>query len=102
MGVAAQHSLFFGGASGGRHFDEFVILSDADFDCLRDQLTKVGVHLAGTPASGERLRNLRRSYEPFLEGLSHSLMMPLPLLWSGLLPKDNCQSSPRGFGEAHL
>jgi Ion channel len=77
-------------------------LRDAEFDRMRGQLAVVGVRLVDTPVSRERLRALRRSYEPYLFGLSRLLMMPLPP-WSNELPlKDNWQTSPRGFEEAHF
>jgi hypothetical protein len=69
---------------------------------MRDQLAGVGVRLVDTPASRERLRALRRSYEPYLFGLSRMLMMPLPAWWNELPPKDNWQTSPRGLDEAHF
>jgi hypothetical protein len=77
-------------------------LSDAEYEGMRDQLAAVGVHLTDTPASRERLRALRRSYEPYVLGLSRVLLMPLPAWWNERPPKDNWQSSPRGLEEAHL
>jgi hypothetical protein len=77
-------------------------LCDAEFDRMRDQLAVVGVRLVDTPASRERLRALRRSYEPYLFGLSRMLMMPLPPWWNERPPKDNWQTSPRGLEDAHL
>jgi Ion channel len=77
-------------------------LRDAEFDRMRDQLAVVGVRLVDTPASRERLRALRRSYEPYLFGLSRMLMMPLPPWWNERQPKDNWQTSPRGVADAHF
>src|SRR5262245_6507858 len=77
-------------------------LRDAEFDRMRDQLAVVGVRLLDTRASRERLRALRQSYEPYLFGLSRILMMPLPPWWNELPVKDNWQTSPRGFEEAHF
>jgi Ion channel len=77
-------------------------LPDAEVDRMRDQLAAVGVHLVDTPVSRERLRELRRSYEPYLFGLSRILMMPLPPWWSERPSKDNWQASPRGAAEAHF
>jgi hypothetical protein len=77
-------------------------LRDAEFDRMRDQLAVVGVRLVDTPASRERLRVLRRSYEPYLFGLSRMLLMPLPPWWNERPPKDNWQTSPRGLADAHL
>ena len=77
-------------------------LPDAEFDRMRDQLAVVGVRLVDTPASRERLRALRRSYEPYLFGLSRMLLMPLPPWWNERPPKDNWQTSPRGLADAHF
>ena len=77
-------------------------LRDAEFDRMRDQLTVVGVRLVDTPASRERLRALRRSYEPYLFRLSRMLMMPLPPWWNERPPRDNWQTSPRGLADAHF
>jgi ion channel len=77
-------------------------LPDAAFDGMRDQLAARGVRLVDTPEARERLRDLRRSYEPYLFGLSRILMMPLPPWWNELPVKDNWQTSPRGLAEAHL
>jgi len=77
-------------------------LTDAQFDRMRDQLATVGVRVVDTPEARERLRAIRKSYEPDLFGLSRMLMMPLPPWWNERSPKDNWQSSPRGLAEAHL
>jgi hypothetical protein len=77
-------------------------LGDVEYERMRDQLAAAGVHLADTPAFRERLRSLRRSYEPYLLGLSRVLLMPLPAWWSERPPKDNWQTSPHGLEEAHL
>jgi hypothetical protein len=77
-------------------------LVDADFERMRNQLAAVGVCLADTPAARDRLRTLRRSYEPYLVGLSRTLLMPLPPWWKERPEKDNWQSSPGGIEEAHF
>ena len=77
-------------------------LNDAQFDRMRDQLATVGVRVVDTPEARDRLRAIRKSYEPYLFGLSRMLMMPLPPWWNERPPKDNWQSSPRGLAEAHL
>src|SRR5262249_41711847 len=46
-------------------------LCDAEFDRMRDQLATVGLSLVDTAEARERLRAMRRSYEPYLFGLSH-------------------------------
>jgi hypothetical protein len=77
-------------------------LCDADFDLMRDHLATVGVRLVDTPDSRERLRAMRRSYEPYLLGLSRLLLMPLPPWWNKRSQKDNWQASPRGLADAHF
>ena len=77
-------------------------LSDAEYDRMRDQLATVGVRLVDTPDARERLRAIRQSYEPYLLGLSTTLMMPLPRWWNERTPRDNWQTSPRGFADAHF
>ena len=77
-------------------------LRDTEFERMRDQLAAVGVRLVDTPDSRERLRAMRRSYEPYLFGLSRILLMPLPPWWKEVPPKDNWQTSPRGLEEAHF
>jgi len=77
-------------------------LRDAEFDRMRDQLATVGLSLADTAHARERLRAMRRSYEPYLFGLSRMLMMPLPPWWNERPPKDNWQTSPRGLADAHF
>ena len=77
-------------------------LSDVEFERMRDHLAIVGVRLVDTSDSRQRLRAMRRSYEPYLFGLSQALMMPLPAWWHERAPKDNWQSSPRGLADAHF
>jgi hypothetical protein len=77
-------------------------LPDVEFERMRDELAAAGVRLVDTPDSRARLRAIRRSYEPYLCGLSSMLMMPLPPWWNDRIPKDNWQSSPRGLEDAHL
>ena len=60
---------------------------------LRAMLTEAGVALRNEAGDDSNLADLRAMYEPYVEGLSHFLMMPLP----GWLPKpratDNWQTS---------
>jgi ion channel len=77
-------------------------LPDTEFERMRDQLAAAGVRITDTPAARNRLRALRRSYEPYLVGLSRILVMPLPPWWNERPPTDNWQTSPHGREEAHL
>ena len=74
-------------------------LNAADLDELRRELEAAGLILRRSADADARLAALRRSYEPFVAGLSRSLMMPLPP-WRRQRPaKDNWETSPR---RAHL
>jgi hypothetical protein len=77
-------------------------LPDREFDRMRDHLAAVGLRLTDTPSARERLSALRRSYEPYVLGLSRALLMPLPPWWNERQAKDNWQTSPRGLEEAHF
>jgi hypothetical protein len=77
-------------------------LPDEQYDRLRDQLAAAGVGLVNTPASREKLKRMRSSYDPYLLALSRTLVMPLPPWWIERQRKDNWQTSPRGLAEAHF
>jgi hypothetical protein len=77
-------------------------LPDGQYDRMRDQLRAAGVPLVDTPTSREKLNRMRLSYEPYLFGLSRTLVMPLPPWWMERQQKDNWQTSPRGLAEAHF
>lgn len=57
-------------------------LPPRDFERLCAILTPVGVHFCATAAgaqeAGIRLRELRETYEPYVQGLSQRLLLPLP------------------------
>jgi len=77
-------------------------LSPQDLEELRRQLEEVGLKPARSAEANLRLTELRRSYEPYILGLSHTLLMPAPA-WLRRTPlKDNWQSSPKGAAGAHL
>ena len=68
---------------------------------LRRQLEEVGLKPARSAEATLRLTELRRSYEPYILGLSHRLLMPAPS-WLRRTPvKDNWQTSPKGAAGAH-
>jgi hypothetical protein len=76
-------------------------LPPADLEQLRRQLEEVGLKPARSAEATLRLTELRRSYEPFILGLSHRLLMPAPS-WLRRTPvKDNWQTSPKGAAGAH-
>jgi len=76
-------------------------LPPADLEQLRRQLEEVGLKPARSAEATLRLTELRRSYEPYILGLSHRLLMPAPS-WLRRTPiKDNWQTSPKGAADAH-
>jgi ion channel len=77
-------------------------LPDGDLEELRRQIESVGLTPARSTEADRQLLKLRRSYEPYVNGLARALMMPTPPWWHRHTVKDNWQSSPRGVGDAHL
>lgn len=77
-------------------------LPDRDLERMRDELEAAGLKLTRSAAADERLRELRRSYEPYLLGLSRTLMMPTPPWWHANPANDNWQTSPRRLEQAHF
>ncbi len=77
-------------------------LSDDDLEEVRRQIESAGLTPARSPEANRRLLNLRRSYDPYVNGLARALMMPTPPWWHRHAVRDNWQVSPKGVGEAHL
>jgi hypothetical protein len=77
-------------------------LPPEELEQLRRQLEEVGLRPARSPDADRRLLELRRSYEPYVNGLARSLLMPTPLWWRQRPSKDNWQTSPKGAAGAHL
>ena len=83
-----------------------------DFSCDRlgdEQLERMRQHLEGAGLRPRRsadadaqLRELRRSYEPYVSGLARSLMMSLPEWWRERPAKDNWETSPKRPADGHL
>lgn len=69
---------------------------------LRRHLESAGVTCARSPEADRQLQNLRRSYDPFISGLSRALLMPAPPWWHRHEVRDNWQVSPKGATDAHL
>jgi voltage-gated potassium channel Kch len=76
-------------------------LPDEQLERMRQHLEAAGVRPNRSPAASAALRELRRSYEPYVAGLATALMMPLPGWWRERPHRDNWQTSPRR-DEAHL
>jgi hypothetical protein len=77
-------------------------LSDDDLEEVRRQIESAGLIPARSADADRRLLNLRRSYEPYVNGLARALMMQTPPWWHRHAVRDNWQVSPKGVGEAHL
>jgi len=77
-------------------------LPDAELEQLRRQLEAVGLKPARSPEADRRLSELRGSYEPYINGLARTLLMPAPPWWRERSAKDNWEVSPRGAVGAHL
>jgi ion channel len=76
-------------------------LPPADLERLRLMLEAEGLRPARSPDADARLATLRRSYEPYVLGLSRRLVMPAPQWWHESSARDNWQTSPKRDG-AHL
>ncbi len=77
-------------------------LSDSDLEEVRRQLESAGLRPARSAEADSRLLSLRRSYEPYINGLARALMMPAPPWWHRQAVRDNWQVSPKGAGGANL
>ncbi len=77
-------------------------LPDGDLEEVRRQIESVGLRPARSPEADRHLSDLRRSYEPYVNGLARALMMPTPPWWQPHAVRDNWQVSPKGASGAHL
>jgi len=75
-------------------------LPDEALERMFQQLDTAGIRANRSVAAAATLRELRRSYEPYVSGLARALMMPLPAWWREQPRRDNWQTSPRR--DAHL
>ena len=77
-------------------------LAPADLERLRRTLEAAGLRPARSPEADARLIALRRSYEPYVLGLSRTLMMAAPSWWHEASSRDNWETSPKLDAGAHL
>jgi len=68
-------------------------MSDEDLAHLRSLLARAGLPLRGGAEADEKLRSLRRLYEPYVNGLACHLLIPLPPWLPAGAHKDNWQTS---------
>jgi len=68
-------------------------LSDDDFCQLRALLAPSRVPVCGATGAGQKLRDLRQMYEPYINGFSERLLMPYPAWKAPAGPADNWKTS---------
>jgi hypothetical protein len=69
---------------------------------VRRELERAGLHLNASPDADRELAALRRSYEPYIAGLSDRLMMPVPYWRAADQHPDNWQTDPVRDGGPHF
>jgi hypothetical protein len=78
-------------------------LSDGGLEQARRRLERAGLKPIRSPEADARLRELRRSYDPYIDALSRWLMMPSPSWVHVAGVNDNWQSNPKSAdAAAHL
>jgi hypothetical protein len=68
-------------------------LPPADLARLRAELRAAGMCLAEGPAADQRLSELRQMYEPYVNGLAHHLLAPLPAWLPDAGRRDNWETT---------
>jgi hypothetical protein len=68
-------------------------LSDDDLEQMRGLLASARVPVCSTAAADQKLRDLRRMYEPYINGFSERLLMPYPAWKAAAGPADNWKTS---------
>ena len=92
----------------GRVFQAGALPLDEDrlpsqkFEQLRSDFTGAGLEFADVADAEQKLAAFRNTYEPFLNGLSHYLVLPLPDWLPAGNSLDNWQNSPRGKSAKQL
>jgi hypothetical protein len=77
-------------------------LPSANYERLRHDLAAAGLEFADEDSAEQKLAAFRNTYEPFVNGLAHYLVLSLPdWLPSGSL-LDNWQNNPRGKSAKQL
>jgi len=77
-------------------------LTRQDLEHLRRHLEEAGLRPGRSPDVEAKLTELRRSYEPFVVGLSRTLITTVPAWWRQTPIRDNWQTSPKLDGGPHL
>lgn len=77
-------------------------LSAEEFQELSERLGEAGLQFGDSSDAEQRLAAFRNTYEPFLNGLAHYLVAPLPSWLPDENQLDNWQNSPRGKSAKQL
>jgi hypothetical protein len=77
-------------------------LDSAQFASMRTALAASGLTFSEESDAEQRLAAFRSTYEPFLNGLAHYLLMTLPEWLADPEQVDNWQNSPRGRSAKQL
>jgi len=73
-----------------------------ELERVRRDLEDAGLRPDRSPEAESRLAALRRSYEPYVAGLSRHLLMPLPPWRRASETRDNWQTSPKRDAADHF
>jgi hypothetical protein len=77
-------------------------LPPGELERVRRDLEEEGLRPDRSPEAERRLAAMRRSYEPYVAGLSRHLSMPLPSWRREAEARDNWQTSPKRDGDGHF
>jgi hypothetical protein len=77
-------------------------LPPRELAAVRCELERAGLRLNASSDADRALAALRQSYEPYIAGLSHRLMMPLPNWRTANHTPDNWQTDPVSDGGPHF
>ena len=77
-------------------------LPPGELERVRRDLEEAGLRPDRSPEAERRLVVIRRSYEPYVAGLSRHLSMPLPPWRRGADTEDNWQTSPKRDAASHF
>lgn len=77
-------------------------LPAGDYERLCSGLAEAGLLFADEDEAEQRLAAFRNTYEPFLQGLAHYLVISLPGWVPAGSPLDNWQNNPRGKSAKQL
>jgi len=77
-------------------------LPSDELERVRRDLEEAGLRPDRSPEAESRLAEMRKTYEPYVAGLSRHLVMPLPPWRRASETRDNWQTSPKRDGAGHF